>query len=61
MCKDPRTTAKTLVNGLDKSGIIVSKKMNTSALHRNEPEGVDQEKKNSPSAKKRPSSQTNPG
>lgn len=33
--KDPRTTAKTLVNDLAKSGIDVSTKMVTKALHRN--------------------------
>ena len=33
--KDPRTTAKTLVNDLTKSGIVVSKKTITRALHRN--------------------------
>lgn len=33
--KDPRTTAKTLVNNLTKSGIEVSQKTVTRALHRN--------------------------
>lgn len=35
MSKDPRTTAKKLVNDLAKLGIAVSKKTITGALHRN--------------------------
>ena len=44
--KDPRTTAKTLVNDLTKSGIVVSKKTITRALHRNGLQRCRQEKLN---------------
>lgn len=42
--KDPRTTAKTLVNELAKSGINVSAKTVTRALHRSGGKVVDQER-----------------
>ena len=41
--KDPRTTAKTIVNDLAKSGIDVSEKTVTRALHRNGLRGCNQE------------------